>query len=143
MINDTLFAKLKSKNLKPLNRQIILKTAGGDSLEISGQFMIPFSFDGKIKIIPTLVVPRLAVDCLCGMDFWNKFQISPIIQYTAFAEELISPAPPKDTILNHSEQEMIENIKRTFKTARPGQLSTTPLIPLSGGIRSDARTGNN
>lgn len=128
MINDTLFAKLKSKNLKPLNRQIILKTAGGDSLEISGQFMIPFSFDGRIKIIPTLVVPRLAVDCLCGMDFWNKFQISPIIQYTAFAEELISPASPKDTILNHSEQEMIENIKRTFKTAMPGQLSTTPLI---------------
>lgn len=86
MINDVIFKKI-NVGLRPLDRPIILKTAGGNTLDIAGQLFIPFTMDNQTKIVRSLVVPQLAVDCLCGMDFWNKLHSSPTTQHTACAEE--------------------------------------------------------
>lgn len=127
MINAATYDKIKT-SIQPLDYPVTLKTASGEVLEILGQLFVPFTMDNQTKIIRTLVVPRLKVNCLCGMDFWNKFSIFPTVQYTAFAEELTTIKPPAESNLTVEEVRQIDQLKKAFKVAVPGQLSVTHMI---------------
>lgn len=86
LISDTIYSKIKPRKLSPIHGSIVLRTASGEQLNVLGQIYLPFSFNGVVKVIPTLVVPKLAIDCICGMDFWRKFHIQPTIQQCAIIE---------------------------------------------------------
>lgn len=79
LISGSIYSKLKSNIISPLETPLVLKTASGDQLDILGKLYLPFTFNGLVKIIPTLVVPNLAIKCICGMDFWEKFNIHPTV----------------------------------------------------------------
>ncbi|KAL9705361.1 hypothetical protein quinque_008879 [Culex quinquefasciatus] len=101
------------------------------SLEVLGQIPIPFDFRGSTKVVTTLVVANLSVDCICGMDFWRKYRIHPTVNETNFENDpqmvtTIEP-PPTGSILTEEEEQVIENIKKKFIPACEGQLTITPL----------------
>lgn len=130
LINDSVYSSLNPRKIKPLQNPIKLRTAGGEPLEILGQIYLPFTFNGVTKIIPTLVVPKLAIRCICGMDFWAKFNIQPTVGECAliddFGEEETTQ-PTSSSILTIEEQRVIQATKKLFLPARKGQLSLTPL----------------
>lgn len=129
IINDSVFSNFKSHKITPLQNPITLRTAGGDQLQIRGQVDLPFTFNGVTKIVPTLVVPNLAIRCICGMDFWAKFNIQPTVGDCALVDDSVEDMPSKSSIciLTTEEKQEIENIKSIFIPARQGQLSLTPL----------------
>lgn len=99
-------------------------------MEILGQLYLPFIFNGVTKIVPTLVVPNLALRCICGMDFWAKFNIQPTIGECAVVEDSEEDETPQrisSTSLTAEEQQEMEGIKSLFIPARQGHLSLTPL----------------
>lgn len=130
LINDNVYSSLNSCKLNPLSNPINLRTAGGEPLEIRGQIYLPFTFNGITKIIPTLVVPNLAIRCVCGMDFWSKFNIQPTVGECALVDDIDQEEPSQPTtasILTIEEQRKIQAVKSLFLPARQGQLSLTPL----------------
>ena len=114
----------KSHKITPLQNLITLRTAGGDQLQIRGQVDLPFTFNGVTKIVPTLVVPNLAIRCICGMDFWAKFNIQPTVGDCALVDDSVENMLSKSSIciLTTEEKQEIENIKSIFIPARQGQL---------------------
>lgn len=104
-----------------------MHSANGSELEVSGQLHIPFSFQGKLKIIPTLVVQHLIVSCILGMDFWRKFKIWPTVQNCALVTAEASASDSSSTDLTEAEKEQLEEVKGFFKVADPESLSLTSL----------------
>lgn len=130
LISDSIYSKIKPRKLSPLRSSVVLRTASGEQLDVLGQLYLPFSFNGEVKIIPTLVVPKLAIACICGMDFWKKFHIQPTIQQCATIEDLnmeSSNRPSAATSLSVEERQTLDQIKQLFLPARPGHLTMTPL----------------
>lgn len=131
LINDAVYNTVKPKKLFPLRDPPNLRTASGEALTVRGKVYLPFSWNGVVRVVPTLVIPNLAINCICGMDFWKTFRIRPTIvgcatvEYTG-AETTPSPLPTP-SVLSASEQKTIDHIKSLFIPARPGKLSTTPL----------------
>ena len=56
-----------------------LQTADGSPLDILGEVLIPYTFQDKTRVIPTLVAPKLTKECICGMDFWKAFGVYPSV----------------------------------------------------------------
>jgi hypothetical protein len=57
-----------------------LKTADGTRHLVAGFIYAPFSFDGRLRMLPTLLIPTLNRDLILGLDFYEKFDIKPVIQ---------------------------------------------------------------
>lgn len=132
LLKESIYQKLKSRELPSLTNSVSVKTANGDNLEIKGQAYLPFNFNGIVKIVPTLIVPKLAIDCICGMDFWTKFNIQPTINECVMLEDHQSELSTENTfplrsVLTEEEEQIIEEIKQLFIPAQPGQLTITPL----------------
>lgn len=131
VISESIFARLKPAKLHKPSGNISLHSASGDRLNILGQAHLPIRFNDRMKIVPTLVIQNLSLDCICGMDFWTKFQIQPtIIQSERLSDSgnvaTIDPSIP-ETILSADERSQIEEIKQLFLPAKAGQLTVTPL----------------
>lgn len=143
MINDAVYYMVKPKRLFPLRDPPVLRTASGEVLEVGGKVYLPFSWNGTVRVVPTLVIPNLAINCVCGMDFWKKFQIQPTIVGCAMVEytgEIPTPTPlSSSSVLTASEQQTIDQIKTLFIPARPGRLTTTPLAEHSIGLAEEWR----
>ena len=89
-----------------------MKTANGENLGIKGQAYLPFTFNGVVKIVSTLIVPKLAIDCICRMDFWRTFNIQPTIDQCALLENHQSELttqnlPPPLTVLTEAEEQKL------------------------------------
>lgn len=54
-----------------------IQTANGEKLSCLGFVYIPFTFDNKTKVIPTVVIPEISKELICGYDFWQAFDIRP------------------------------------------------------------------
>ncbi|XP_055623096.1 uncharacterized protein LOC129766548 [Toxorhynchites rutilus septentrionalis] len=131
IISERVFARLKPKKLRSAPKHICLKSASGDELQILGQVHLPFRFLDMIKIVPTLVIQNLSLDCICGMDFWRKFQIQPTILQRELLQDPRNVATIDqltiETILSDDERQKVEEIKRLFLPAKADQLTITPL----------------
>lgn len=88
IISEKIFSRLQSKTLHRPPKSIVLRSASGDELQILGQIHLPILFLGRVKIVPTLVVRNLSLDCICGMDFWQKFQIQPTVLRGELLQEI-------------------------------------------------------
>lgn len=131
IISEKIYSKLKFKRLHKPPGTISLRSASGDQLMVLSQAHLPFQFHGKVRIISTLVVANLSVNCICGMDFWNKFKIQPtMLSKEQDVSATIVPVfeeSENSPILSEEESQEIENIKKLFLPAREGSLTLTPL----------------
>jgi RNase H-like domain found in reverse transcriptase/Integrase zinc binding domain/Reverse transcriptase (RNA-dependent DNA polymerase)/Integrase core domain len=60
-------------------QSVKVSTADGTPHVVLGSVDLPFLFNGKLAVIPTLIVPSLKQTLILGMDFWNRFGIRPTI----------------------------------------------------------------
>ena len=130
LISTDLWKRLNTFKLHTPSDRLELRSADGGSMNIVGEIYIPFQFGEKTKIVPTLVIDDLLVDCLLGMTFWSRFHIYPHVQQCALTQvdenPLINSEPR--TTLSASEDQQLTQIKSLFQVATPGCLPTTPLI---------------
>lgn len=130
LISENLFSKLRHRKLSCVELSA-LQSASGDFLQVLGRAYLPFLFNDSTKIIPTLVVANLSLNCICGMDFWRKFQIHPTMlgDRNANFSELVATVdlPNEEPTLTEEESRKIEEIKRLFLPAKEGQLTLTSL----------------
>lgn len=54
-------------------------TADGTSHDSVCYVNLPITFNNKTNIIATMVIPSLTKPIILGMDFWNSFNIQPVI----------------------------------------------------------------
>lgn len=66
---------IKRWNLKIENISLKVRTANGESLKYLGIVYIPYTFDNKTKVVPTVVIPDISKGLICGYDFWTAFDI--------------------------------------------------------------------
>lgn len=71
---------LDKHNLKLFNAKVIISTADNTEHECLGYANVPYTYAGVTKVIPTIIVPQLSKSLILGMDFWNAFQIKPMIK---------------------------------------------------------------
>lgn len=111
-------------NLPRYEISTCLKTADGTSHPANYYLNIPYTFNNKTKVVPTLIVPTLSKPLILGMDFWSTFHIKPIC-CSVEAEPI-----PVDTITLSDDQALkLEGVIKKFKATTPGQpLDKTSLI---------------
>lgn len=139
LISHRLYQRLRGVNLRASHEQIVLRSANGGLLKITGEVYIPFTFDGRTKIVPTLVVDGLVVDCLLGMTFWSLFNIYPKIDECGLTLEE-DTNDLSQTVLSPQEIKRLEEVKASFVVAIPNQVSTTHLTTHKIEIQDDWKT---
>ncbi|XP_055588879.1 uncharacterized protein LOC129741197 [Uranotaenia lowii] len=128
LINQNVFRRSRHEKLNPLTKSLDLRSASGDSMEILGQAFLPIRFDGRTKVITTLVVANLSIDCICGMDFWTKFQIVPtMLSRDSVNAAVLEKVSSSAECLSLEEERELEEIKKGFLAAGQGKLTITPL----------------
>lgn len=140
IISQKLFLRLRGLKLKPPDGLIQLRSADGGQLNIIGEVYIPFSFDGKVRVVPTLVVEALLVDCLLGMTFWSRFNIYPRVEECALTQGGPTEADPPSLVLSSDELQKLDEVKALFKVAVPNQVSTTHMAAHSIEILDEWKT---
>jgi RNase H-like domain found in reverse transcriptase/Reverse transcriptase (RNA-dependent DNA polymerase)/Integrase zinc binding domain/Integrase core domain/Aspartyl protease len=70
---------LEKFKLRPFKICERIKTADGTHHDITGKIDLPIEFNKKIQVVTVYVVPSLERDLILGMDFWNSFNIQPIM----------------------------------------------------------------
>jgi hypothetical protein len=66
---------LQKVNLPLHFKNVSISTVVGTRHAVQGCVDIPYLFNDKLKIIPTLVVPFMSQRLILGMDFWNALGI--------------------------------------------------------------------
>jgi alpha-acetolactate decarboxylase len=70
---------VKSLGLELENFDISVSTADGTKHDVAGHVDVPFEYNGKLVVMPTLIVPSLTKRLILGMDFWKSFDITPTV----------------------------------------------------------------
>lgn len=65
--------------LELISRTGSIRTADGSEHMVNYLVQLPIEFNDRVVTIPTLLVPSLDKDLILGMDFWNAFQIEPML----------------------------------------------------------------
>lgn len=85
---------LKESGLSPIPFFCTISTADGSPHTCRHFVEVPYSFQGKVKIIPTLIVPTIRQTLICGVDFWKAFGIaSELFEQTEDTSELTIHSP--------------------------------------------------
>lgn len=64
-------------DLKLQEISLKVQTANGEKLRCLGFVYLPVTFNSMTKVIPTVVIPEISKDLICGYDFWQAFDIRP------------------------------------------------------------------
>lgn len=129
IISERQFRRISPGPLKSLDHPCELRSANGQVISVRGQCYLPFTFKGITKVVCTLVVDKLSVDCLLGMDFWKSFGITPELKDCALVGpgRVQSAEEELQSTLSASQAARINQVKSWFQGVEPGKLSTTTL----------------
>lgn len=70
---------IEKLGLKIHQTAITLKTADGAKHDVYGCVDLPFTFNRMSKMLRTLIVPSISKELILGIDFWNKFEVTPSV----------------------------------------------------------------
>lgn len=99
-------------NLQKQPHFATLKTADGTSHFAECIFNIPYTFNKKTKVIPTLYVPTISKQLILGMDFWESFNIRPVICEN---EEMLAITEGGTVDLTEEQKTKLAEVVSTFK----------------------------
>lgn len=66
-------------DLKTHSINTCIRTADNSCHVISNFVYLPFNFQGVVKVIKTLLAPKINKELILGVDFWEQFNIKPSI----------------------------------------------------------------
>lgn len=89
---------------------VSLRTADGTIHSSAGAINVPVTFNNKTREIQMLLVPTLSNKLILGMDFWDLFNIKPVIC------EQVDSFPIITSDLTPEQSSKIKEITMSFKT---------------------------
>jgi transposase InsO family protein len=124
---------IKTLGLEISKETVQVSTADGTSHTVEGSVNMPYFFNGKSHVIPTLVVPSLSKRLILGCDFWKAFGLcvtvlEEINVVDNFTENEIIEDYSAVHDLNPEQFYQLESIKSLFIPARDGFLTGTKVI---------------
>lgn len=75
-------------SIKLLGKQAILKTADGTKIQIAHTIIAPVEYNKKRKYVHFLVAPSSNKSVILGMNFWEAFDICPIVNALTLDEAM-------------------------------------------------------
>jgi hypothetical protein len=114
------------------DKAVKVSTADGANHTVLGYVDIPFYYNEKLQVLPTLMVPSIKQKLILGMDFWKAFDIRPEIHEIneVVGEETVSQSEdeePEHTLTETQRNQLNEAIKK-FKVADDVTLGYTHLL---------------
>lgn len=98
----------------------IIRTADGSEQIATMVIDVPYTVDGQTKIVKTLIMPSVPTKLILGTDFWQAFDIRPVMCCSA---ELSDENPPRfDPVnvkheLTTDQQKQLNEVIALFATA--------------------------
>lgn len=118
-----------SSNLLP--HDTIVLTADGTKHEIMGMLLLQYIVNGKVKIVPTLVLPIVMKKIIFGVDFQRVFHMKMVM----FDCDMIDAQIPKEQkvfdshVLSTEQQSLLSSVINTIPVVlEDGVLNQTNLI---------------
>lgn len=112
--NDELVKSLKIN--APITKPLSIRTADGTTHSTRAD--IPYTTNGTTKTVPTLLIPTITTQLILGTDFWDAFNIRPMM-----CDEIEGERPPKfDPVnikheLSSDQQLQLNEVINTFENA--------------------------
>jgi transposase InsO family protein len=126
---------IKSLGLEMSNETVKVSTADGTNHTVKGSVNMPYLFNKKTIVIPTLVVPSLSKKLILGCDFWKAFGlcVTMLEELNVVESFEIEQCEQKENysdshVLTFEQSKKLESIKTLFIPARDGFLSGTKAI---------------
>lgn len=116
----------KKLDLRVNKRYSVIKTADGTSHPAANSVELPISYNGHTKIISALFVPSISRSLILGIDFWESFNIRPVICETIEAEKCINLS--NSLSMTEEQAQELQSILKSMPFSKEGILSKTPLI---------------
>jgi hypothetical protein len=116
------------------NENINVSTADGTHHVVKGSanVPVPYFYNEKTIIIPTLVVPSLTKRLILGCDFWEKFKITAVVnEISVNLLEEAEKFEKEDQLLHYLsevQQQQLDRIINIFIPAKEGFLGRTNVI---------------
>lgn len=104
----------------------VIKTADGTSHPAMNSVELPISYNGQIKIISALFVPSISRTLILGIDFWEHFNIRPVICDMIETEKCINLS--NSLSMSETQAQELQNILKDMPFSKDGILSKTSLI---------------
>lgn len=132
---------IEQNGLKMLPSPIRVCTADQTQYSCSGYANLPVTFRGITRVISVVVVPEITRNLILGINFWNTFQIKPMMQGVAGLEEIteISASEELPTELFHFYIQPIETLPAIEKPP-PDESLDIPGIDLPEPSKSTPET---
>jgi transposase InsO family protein len=81
---------LQRIGLEVFEKKVQISTADGTKHIVTGYVNMPYEYNDRVRVIPTLIVPSLTQELILGVDFWRAFNIVPTIIETETVNLLVS-----------------------------------------------------
>lgn len=118
--------------VQSFNNSSHIQTADGNKHIVKGFIDIPYSYNQKTLVIPTLVVPSITQTLILGVDFWKKFgiQVSVSCIDSPQASELSIEDVEVTTehLLTPEKLKNLEQVIKKFKTTEKEGLGRTHVL---------------
>lgn len=98
-----------------------IRTADGSIHATTHVVDLPYKLNGEIKMVSTLVIPTIATQLILGTNFWDEFNIRPMI---CCLEEIDNEFPAKHEPVNvrheltTDQQQRLDEVIELFDVAK-------------------------
>lgn len=111
---------IKTLDANSENQHLIIRTADGSEHKTSAVVSVPFTVGNETKNVRTLIIPTITTQLILGTDFWDAFNIRPIICCAIKDDE--DEQPKFDPVnvkheLTEEQQCLLKEVIQTFDRA--------------------------
>lgn len=118
---------IKTLNIETRTSSTTIKTADGTSHEATTYANIPFIYNNKRRVIPTLIMPTISKELILGTDFWDAFKIRAMVCETIDAPKITNVSGRHE--LTPEQEKQLQEVIKTFPFVKAGEkLGFTTLV---------------
>lgn len=109
---------IQENNLTTYPSKTIVETADGTAHSALYYVNLPLTVNNKTKTISTMVVPSLTKPLILGMDFWELFNVKPVICNQVNSLNLVDI---QQSDLSEIDKERLQKVIDLFPILKPGE----------------------
>lgn len=117
---------MNNLNIETNSSAAIVSVADGTQHIVHQAVQLPIEYGGKTISCEALVVPTIDKGLILGMNFWDAFQIKPVMCDLIEDEKVVKVKDSHDLSMSQSQE--LQAILRKMPFTKPGILSKTTLI---------------
>lgn len=117
---------MKSVGLKSVSSKLAIRTADGTVHPVDDMYEVPMTYGNQTRMVEVLYVPSVPDRLILGMDFWDIFQIKPIVVGSVECDKSIPVSDNHE--LNAEQADKLKRVLSRMPFSKEGALSKTHLM---------------